>query len=336
MPSPLAPRTVKITTVSGGFGYYPFGMMQEGRQFVGGMGYRWGFGGYEYLNSFDPKASLYLSEYRLYNSMLCRWNSVDPLEQFHSSYLAIANNPVAYRDPDGRWVPSIGDDGRIMLKKEKGDNRASLYDFLGQGKGDYTLAETNSIWRSRRRGFVNLPENRFSNASKDALTGGLPISPNDITNEERDNLDSKGSNCYFATNILVQGKDYYPSHSVESSQRISSDQQLQPVIKAMYISVDKDEAIFGKTFVRFATDKTEGKSDELLSTVPADELEGLKNRAQHAAVFFGRDRNGTEYYYSKNGYTVRPSINTAAELSAYGQIKGYNGDKTGYYNLRTR
>jgi hypothetical protein len=39
MPSPLTPRTTK-TTVSGGFGYYPFGMMQEGRQFVGGMGYR--------------------------------------------------------------------------------------------------------------------------------------------------------------------------------------------------------------------------------------------------------------------------------------------------------
>jgi RHS repeat-associated protein len=103
MPSPIVTRTAKAT-VSGGFGYYPFGMMQEGRQFVGGMGYRWGFGGNDGLKC-SNSISIVLFDYRTYNCLLGRWLGVDPLTNqtpFESPYSYVANNPNVYIDIEGK------------------------------------------------------------------------------------------------------------------------------------------------------------------------------------------------------------------------------------------
>jgi RHS repeat-associated protein len=104
MPSPLVPRTTK-TTVSGGFGYYPFGMMQEGRKFVGGLGYRWGFNGAEIdSEGSGGGGSTYDYGFRIFNPMLGRFLSVDPLLHeypWYTTYQFAGNLPIAAIDLDG-------------------------------------------------------------------------------------------------------------------------------------------------------------------------------------------------------------------------------------------
>jgi hypothetical protein len=49
-------------------------------------------------------------EARWYDPALGRWHSPDPLEQFHSAYVGMANDPANFIDPDGRnareWLKS--------------------------------------------------------------------------------------------------------------------------------------------------------------------------------------------------------------------------------------
>jgi hypothetical protein len=117
MPTTLTPRTTK-TIVSGGFGYYPFGMMQEGRQFVGGMGYRWGFGSQETDNEVSGRGNSYTAEFWQYDSRLGRRWNVDPVvKQWESSYSCFFGNPTHVIDPNGAdgYIDErgyyLGDDG---------------------------------------------------------------------------------------------------------------------------------------------------------------------------------------------------------------------------------
>jgi RHS repeat-associated protein len=50
----------------------------------------------------DKSIELYQFEARMYDPALGRWHAPDPLEQFHSPYLANFNNPANFVDPDGR------------------------------------------------------------------------------------------------------------------------------------------------------------------------------------------------------------------------------------------
>jgi hypothetical protein len=118
MPSPLAPRTVKITTVSGGFGYYPFGMMQEGRQFIGGMGYRWGFGSQEADNEVSGRGNSYTAEFWQYDSRLGRRWNLDPNGNVSlSEYATFSNSPLMYGDPLGDTMRISSDCSPKMVRK---------------------------------------------------------------------------------------------------------------------------------------------------------------------------------------------------------------------------
>jgi hypothetical protein len=108
MPSPLAPRITK-TTVSGGLGYYPFGMMQEGRKFVGGMGYRWGMNGQEKVDEIKGSGNHYTAMFWEYDSRLGRrWNQDPKPNPSISNYTAFANNPIWYSDPLGDTIKVEG------------------------------------------------------------------------------------------------------------------------------------------------------------------------------------------------------------------------------------
>jgi uncharacterized protein (TIGR02594 family) len=115
MPSPLAPRTTK-TTVNGGFGYYPFGMMQEGRQFVGGMGYRWGFQGQETDNEIKGKGNIVNYRFRMDDTRLGRFFAVDPLTKdyaWYSPYQFSGNKVIHCIELEGleEWPVSTIDGG---------------------------------------------------------------------------------------------------------------------------------------------------------------------------------------------------------------------------------
>jgi RHS repeat-associated protein len=106
MPSPLAPRTAK-TTVSGGLGYYPFGMMQEGRQFVGGMGYRYGFGSQEKIDEVSGSGNTVDMGDRWLDVRLGRTPKMDSKAHLYSGispYAYALNTPILAYDPDGSIV----------------------------------------------------------------------------------------------------------------------------------------------------------------------------------------------------------------------------------------
>ncbi|OAN63257.1 hypothetical protein A8B79_15700 [Balneola sp. EhC07] len=108
--------------------YYPFGLKMSdfsylnsgsdenkftynGKEFGGELGLNW----YHYGA-------------RFYDPTVGRWLSVDPLGQFHSSYLVNANNPLIYKDEDGEWVHIVVGGlvgtavGVYNVAKEKGLN----------------------------------------------------------------------------------------------------------------------------------------------------------------------------------------------------------------------
>jgi hypothetical protein len=82
--------------------YYPFGMQMQGREFAGGMGYRWGFGSQECDNEVSGGGNSYTAEFWQYDSRLGRRWNVDPvLEPSTSDFSCFHNNPVFLIDPNG-------------------------------------------------------------------------------------------------------------------------------------------------------------------------------------------------------------------------------------------
>jgi len=79
---------------SGMSGYYPFGMQMQGREFAGGIGYRWGFGGKEKNTELRNSISY---ELRMYQSGLGRFLSTDPAFKKYpeySTYSFAINSPI--------------------------------------------------------------------------------------------------------------------------------------------------------------------------------------------------------------------------------------------------
>ena len=81
--------------------YYPYGMSMQERTYS--PDYRFGYTGHEKEN--DLTDGVYITEYRLLDTRLGRWLSVDPV--FHagsSSYNYCSGNPVAFWDPNGKRI----------------------------------------------------------------------------------------------------------------------------------------------------------------------------------------------------------------------------------------
>ena len=75
--------------------YYPFGWVMPGRN--GGSAYRYAYQGQEK----DEETGWEAFELRMYDGRVGRWMTTDPYSEFHSPYLAMANNPISKIDPTG-------------------------------------------------------------------------------------------------------------------------------------------------------------------------------------------------------------------------------------------
>ncbi len=98
--------------------YYPFGLDMPGRSSTG-TPVRQGFTGY--WRDSESSLNLYYSGARMYSPGTGRFFGVDPLaEEFAtwSPYVYTFNNPVNWRDPDGRSAKSLRD--IILLKDNQG------------------------------------------------------------------------------------------------------------------------------------------------------------------------------------------------------------------------
>jgi RHS repeat-associated protein len=89
--------------------YYPNGLMMYGlvSRAYGKLQTNFGYQGKEMQNGefYDGSG---LEEYdfvaRFYDPQLGRWHNQDPARQFASPYSAMANNPVIYGDPNGKFI----------------------------------------------------------------------------------------------------------------------------------------------------------------------------------------------------------------------------------------
>jgi RHS repeat-associated protein len=90
------------------YGYYPFGMLQPGRSAPANGtlagGYRYGFNGKEKDNNGELGLTTYDYGFRIYNSSIGRFLSVDPLTQeypWYTPFQFAGNNPIWAVDLDG-------------------------------------------------------------------------------------------------------------------------------------------------------------------------------------------------------------------------------------------
>jgi RHS repeat-associated protein len=84
--------------------YTPFGMMQVGRSWNAGGGYRYGFNGKENDNEAKGEGNQQDYGMRIYDPRLGRFLSVDPLTQsypWYTPYQFAGNKPIRYIDLDG-------------------------------------------------------------------------------------------------------------------------------------------------------------------------------------------------------------------------------------------
>jgi RHS repeat-associated protein len=87
------------------YDYYPFGMQMPGRSLSGD--YRYGFTGMEIDGEINNSRSIYTTEFRLYDSRLGRWFSIDPkflYQQWYTPFGGMNGNPIVFNDPNGDIV----------------------------------------------------------------------------------------------------------------------------------------------------------------------------------------------------------------------------------------
>lgn len=82
----------------------PFGMLMVGRSFESGSGYRYGFNGKEQDDEINGNGNIYDYCFRIYNSRLGRFLSVDPLYRsfaYLTPFQFSGNRPISSIDLDG-------------------------------------------------------------------------------------------------------------------------------------------------------------------------------------------------------------------------------------------
>ncbi|MEO0778614.1 MAG: RHS repeat-associated core domain-containing protein, partial [Bacteroidota bacterium] len=86
--------------------YYPQGWKLPGRNFTSSEVYRYGYQG-QFAEQ-DAETGWNSFDLRAYDNRLGRWMTPDPYSEFHSPYVAMANDPINRYDPDGgrsSWKP---------------------------------------------------------------------------------------------------------------------------------------------------------------------------------------------------------------------------------------
>ena len=93
----------------------------------------WGIDGGLDMNYFEA---------RFYDPVLARWHSNDPLEQFHSPYLAMCADPANFTDPDGRaGIPFLQD----FMKTDLGMACEMFVSLAGMVSGTALLSNIGAI-----------------------------------------------------------------------------------------------------------------------------------------------------------------------------------------------
>ena len=216
-------------------------------------------------------------------------------------------------DPDGRdiWKPDI--DGNLVA--EKGDNAWSLARYLNIDAKD-ACNRLKSQGYKINNGILNL---RVGDKYREdnVYTRSIANSTSDLTYETDIASTSKTGpteedyyNCLGAALAGSQGKE------IDNTVGQNNGSKFDKNVSDNYTATCLENAIFGKTIIRFA-----------------DEQNGVK----HAAIYYGTSNDGTVYVYTKNGWYYKPTIMKLNDLLQkfpnYGTIQGIRDGDSGYYDF---
>jgi len=113
-------------------------MVQPGRKYTNGNGYRYGFNGQEKSNEIKGEGNSYAAEFWEYDPRIGRRWNIDPIfRAYESSYAVFANNPIMLNDPKGLE----GEDPQ-KYKVQKGDNLTNIAKQFG------TTVKTLATWNN--------------------------------------------------------------------------------------------------------------------------------------------------------------------------------------------
>ena len=252
----------------------------------------------------DAETGLSYFGSRYYSSDLGIWLSVDPMSDKYPSmspYVYCADNPVKLTDPDGRWIPGVDDDNNIIVTQEEGDDINSFKKFMGTA---YSDEEIQNMYNGlTENGIINLTKTygREFQIMTDAL--------NDAYNNP-DFENCKNYNCWgmaIAVTKCIQVQGNGPDDCWGISFNLNDFEHFDNSLSMGYVQGGCESASVGKTVVRFGRNESDHP---------------------HGAVYMGTDRSGTEYVFTKNGWTVRPELSTT-ETMLFENGYGGNCDRSG-------
>jgi len=265
---------------------------------------------------------------RLYDPVIGRFFSPDNYvvdnegTQDFNRYAYARNNPLKYVDPTGNlyWKPDK--DGHAIA--EEGDDEYTLAKALG-------ITTEEAVKKLKEQGYIN------EQGESNIVMGNKVILENPFVKDiaAHGNLLTGDAeldyNCWGATWRGVNGME------IKAGEGISEPYTFDKRLQKFFISISPEEAVHGKTAIRFTTDTPySGESDwDAIPGTFSKDPDALGG-ALHGAVFYMRSNDGTVYVYTKDGWGRPPQIIKLSDMdSDYGSVRGLNG-QSGYYLLRLK
>jgi hypothetical protein len=175
-------RNISFIPHSGVSGYYPFGMQMQGREFAGGMGYRYGLQNWERDDVIAGRGNSYTTLYRQHDPRLSRTWSQDPKSQFNSRYIMLGNSPTNGLDPDGAWFwekshirqarafsKQTGGDFNSWKEKDGSRHAGVVIMTIDKYYDEINNYEIGDMWRFTSYNFK--PDKDYSNRLRNAGVG---------------------------------------------------------------------------------------------------------------------------------------------------------------------
>ena len=212
-------------------------------------------------------------------------------------------------DPTGMsadWVPDK--DGNLL--SEEGDNALTLSTFLSISYHDAEdmIANQDLEFTGQLGPAPNVEKDQALKLDNQ-YTKALAIASDDGT------IDGQSSNCHGCSYSGSLGNDI---------KGVLNGGELDEILANEYNAVEASDAKFGETIIRYGGTNTFAP--------------GEYNVNNHTVVFYGQSRDGTNYAFSKPGFTKRPEIIRQDEVSnpanQYGRVRGSKYGESGYYNRK--
>jgi RHS repeat-associated protein len=307
--------------------YSSFGAALDGRT-MQGEGYRYGYQGSEKDDEVKGSGNSYTTHFRQLDPRVGRWLSIDPKASslsWQTPFCSMDNNPIVFNDPKGDWIPGVYytkcvDDktgetkkqGILVAYKEKGDNAATLADFM-----DVSQKEAQKMYSGITSNGMIIANCDAADIINEVINETLNPTGNDYVDDGyiADGWE-ENYNCWESTLALAKGKEPNYSNCIDQGGFFAK--ELRNTEKFTNVSEKPSEWNFGETAIRFAETGWTGA-----------------NFTTHGATYLGTSKDGVVYVWSKEGRVEAPIITTLDKcIENWGEVQG-SGPKEnegGFYN----